>query len=244
MNKQVKACPECDKTLLKQLKPDLWKCHSCKKTVPRVILRDYKGTGGIRQPPNETFLVPEPQQYLNKLNEITNFEHKVFFTLLYLTGCRVTEILGNGSNINCLHKEQFIRKEIKIRDDLSIPILLIVEVPTLKKKRFGQIPTKPVPIFLNKEPEMSQIIIDHLNTIVNVKAPIFGFGKRRAQQLIKKYFGDNWYLHFIRKSRITHLVEIYGWNDWEVKKFINWSDTRPMTSYVNLSIKDIVKKMQ
>ena len=114
--------------------------------------------------------------------------------------------------------------------------LLMIRMQNRKNKHFK---LKRIPVPIDKEIELVNLLIDYQNTLPEDKSPFFNFGVAKAEQIIKKVDMNP---HFLRDIRLTHLVTMYGYGSFELTKFAGWKDPRPAERYVRMDVKDLVNK--
>ena len=146
------------------------------------------------------------------------------FALLYGTAARVGEFL------------QIRARDIEIQE-IGNSEFLVVSLITEKNRRK---PIRRVPISIEKENWITEPILEYVDGL-EPDYPLFQLSTRRIQQLSKKYFQVH--PHFLRHSRLTHLVQIYNFNDRELVQIAGWTDSKPAQVYVHLRWSDLAMKM-
>ena len=169
--------------------------------------------------------IPEIERVLSDAKDIENPRSATLFCLMYLTACRISEIIN-------IEKKDLIRKSHN-----NIP-LLIISIKNLKNRGRHW---KKIPIPLNNKIyiEFYKIIKNYTNTLSNDEM-LFNIGKRRAQQIISTSFGIN--SHLFRHIRLTHLAEM-GLTDQELLKYAGWTDSRPAKHYIHMNWRSLVGKL-
>lgn len=128
----------------------------------------------------------EPETFYTKLEQASFFRrrYKAFVLLLYLTGCRVSEILA-------LTPEDF-----RFTDKF-----IFVTVHRLKgsTQRHN---TLPLPLD-ERTKEVKTIVL-----IMPFERRIFDFSRRTAHRICKRHFGA--YPHFFRMNRATQIIRKFG----------------------------------
>jgi integrase len=191
---------------------------------------------------------------------------RALFALYYLTGCRVSEITKcNTLRKQKIRKqtviEEGIKKVIYDTDDFNEPIIDRVKIDHdymgVKKKDISlkKIHEKLCLIIRtenrkNKTRQTKRIIVPvefekpimiHVSRylkLLELDAPLFNFGVKRATQIINDTTGFN--IHFIRHIRATHLITRYDFNEQTLIKFMGWTDSRPAKHYMELRDYDML----
>jgi len=226
--KTVKACPECNKTLLKQKKETLWRCYTCKKNTPTIIERPSMAKGTRRDTKNLAIL--KRDELIRKLTNNPNQQANALIAILFLIAPRITETIR-------LTKEQIEYNT----DYLNDPILLFKNRDILKKRKFGKdTPKHTVPIHYNQEPELCKIVIDYVNTLPK-EALLFNFTRQKATTIIQKVLGKEYFNHWLRHSGITDMFLRRKWPEQLIVKYLNWSDSRQFGHYTHLKWQELAQ---
>jgi integrase len=157
--------------------------------------------------------------------------HRALFTILYLSNCRVSEIMRR------LKKKDIITETIQDTDGLNRPYMLFTNLYTAKNR---QHPLRNIPVNILKEQQLADVVNEYLAEY-NDEDILFDFSIQRAWQIIKKL--ANIKPHILRHSRLTHLVTEYGLSDSALKRMAGWSDTRMSATYTHLNWRDIARMM-
>jgi integrase len=142
-------------------------------------------------------------EFVAHANKIEKRKHRVFASLLYYSGVRVSEMVR-------AKKEQF-----RVEDDV-----LLFDVGPREKTGLT---TDPLEIPLSM-PFMDDI--QHLIKYTRKEQPIFGFTRRTGCRIIGQYF--NAYPHYFRLNRITQifmdgfsLAEAMSWSGHKTIQGVN-----------------------
>lgn len=161
----------------------------------------------------------------------TNPEHslrdRALFVTLYLSNSRVSEIV-----------KRLRRMDIKQTDVEGEPFLMFTHLFTCKNK---QHPERNIPIKIERERELVNVLAEYLALFDTGEAILFDMTKQRAWQLMKRMCGQR--THYIRHTRLTHLVTEYGLTETALTKMAGWSNSKPAVVYIHLGWKDIAKMM-
>lgn len=166
---------------------------------------------------------------------------KALFCACYLTGGRISEVL-----------------KMKPRDITEKEKTYMVFLTTLKNKRqhFRNLPIAKSPV-TECEGYMTDFLLDYARGI-NSDFSLFTFRRCAATNrlrrktfrtrgfLLKEIYEDKeftLYPHYLRHSRLTHLVANYGFDVAHLTAFAGWTDPTPAMIYVQLAGKDLSRKL-
>lgn len=169
--------------------------------------------------------VPKIEEIMDIIRNIRNLEHKALCSFLYLTGCRISEVLKRFKPIN-INLEKIDGK-----------IVYILKVYTEKRRETHY---RDIPISYDGfQKELIDNILHYIKaTNLKDNEPLFNFSRFKSYLLVKEYFG--FYQHFLRDTRLTHLIFNKGFNEHQLKKFTGWKDTRPSSKYVHADWRDLI----
>jgi len=191
------------------------------------------------------------QELIERINLIKTPMNKALISFLYLSGCRISEVVGTKKVIKKYKKEGKVKTLIDTihievppiyKEDIEyIPeqeMLLVTNAPCLKRR--DGVPRRIIPIKYTKEPELFNNFIAYYNSLP-VLEPLFSITRQRAWQIVKKELKQ--FNHYLTHSRCTHLVTRNNFTDADLKQFRGWASTAPATIYTHLRWQDIAKKM-
>lgn len=174
---------------------------------------------------------------LTKLDYPKKIRDRALFSLLYLSGGRIGEIV----KILKKHDIEFVR--------FQNTNFMIVELFTEKNRRH---PIRRVPINADRENILVSFVSEWLDTKQDENI-VFNITKQRAWQIVgailknykqksrtNKFMNAN---HFLRHCRLTHLVTMHDFTDQDLVQFTGWTNSIPATTYSHLRFKDIARKM-
>lgn len=171
---------------------------------------------------------------------------KALYYGLFLTGCRISEILS--------HKPESYTVE-DLKDGRRV---LLCTTKTLKNKR---VPFRRVPIpMYGLEKDMAEYYLEFIlsreegEPLWKMKRKTVGYHFRKINIPTQGYIWNpkgivelpNFKLHphYLRHSRLTDLVVRYDYGPNELMQFAGWSDLRQMRVYVELDWKRLLKPME
>lgn len=254
----IYACPICDKGLYHKKKIQAIEnnelinksfdyCYNCKKTVKGYIRKnkhDYvitKKKSVFNTSANEILSQSEILHILKTMPEHKNrLRDQALISILYLTGSRISEIVGQRVKTGGYKVEPVTKKQIRYFPYKNRDFLIFEQVPILKRRmKGGKIPRKTVPVPMVMEKEFCDYIINWAKTKAT-EDYMFKMTAQRAWQLVKLHFPAK-YPHYFRHIRTTHLVKM-GMPLTDVKKMIGWSDMNSAAVYEHLGIDYLVDK--
>lgn len=233
--------------------------------MPKTIGQSWK-----RQRIRKAQHIPDQEWVIHKARQFSNLQERSLFILCYLTAGRITEIIpkkwlykrtykwvdgydrqGNPIIRVARNENQtpIIENTAKIelnykgiyKRDISIGVnkkgktIMAVRMQNRKNKTLTK---KNVPIPVDHELELVMMLWSYLNTL-NMDDPLFDFRIGKAEKIISKIDLNP---HFIRDIRLTHMVQLYDFNPFELAKFAGWKNAAPAERYVRLSTKDLEAK--
>lgn len=212
--------------------------------------------------PSQTWIISTAKQY-------NNIQERALFIIAYLTAGRITEIVpkdylykhtykwiyttdkqGYSSRrvARNENKSPIIEKTVKekldypgiLKRDISFEHrkdknIMIVRMQNRKNKYLTR---KNLPIPIDREPDLVEMLKQYLDMISD-ETPLFDFRIGKAERIINK-IGMN--PHYLRDIRLTHMVQIYDFNSFQLAKFAGWKNSAPAERYVRLSTKDLEAK--
>lgn len=216
---------------------------------------------GTRRKVEAEELIPAPKLLYIIDTKLNNLRDKALASFLYMSGCRISEILGTTKTIKHYIKEKgkFIldlegmraynpeentitkvkpltKESIEIKPEIAL--MLIHDVPCLKRRE--DIPKRYIPVYIPKVRAFFEIFMQYYKTL-QPGQPLFSITRQRAWQIMKSKLGL--FNHFFIHNRTTHLVVHDGFSDQDLKQYRGWSSTLPATSYVHMRWQDLARKM-
>lgn len=163
--------------------------------------------------------LPDRQATVKKILSIDNKRVCFLASFLYLTACRIGEMLPKSDGLPLVEKEDIKGK----------PCLKFI----LRNEKNRTVSQKILPVPIEEYPEMSELILSWFGVF---KAnPL---SRRRIQQLLGKELG--WNAHFLRHIRLTHLTIEKKYTDQQLRLWAGWTDSRPATTYIKYRYSDFI----
>ena len=187
-------------------------------------------------------------ELLLKINSMPSLRDRALACFIYLSGCRISEIVGckkRVRNKNKLTKEVTFEEPITIKpmtkENIEVitekNLMLIHNVACLKRRK--EIPRRVIPIAIREEWTFCDIFLQYYNTL-SPGAYLFPITRERAWQIMNTIKIFN---HFLIHQRCHWLVVRENFNPLDLKQFRGWSNTKPAEIYTHLSYQDLARKM-
>ncbi len=169
--------------------------------------------------------VPTIEQIRTKILSIKKERDRFFIAALYLTAGRVSEVIG-------MQRDHFSMAYRKGRS------ILIIRLKNQKSRRRQW---KDIPIPLDKEHHLANVLIGYVENKEPSSLGLLGFKSReRGWQICRKH-GFN--PHWLRHVRLTHLVTVYDFNDQLLVRYAGWSSSKEARHYMELRWHDFLDRM-
>lgn len=206
---------------------------------------------------DEGLPILERYEILERIDKLELDRDKAMVAFLYLTACRVSEVVryiieknlkrqvvknrkskdGKMLDAPILKREYKGRSILKKQIEMRGNTLVISSVRSLKRRRY--LP-RAIPIIISKERKFVKILFDYIDPLDD-EAELWPITRQRAYQILSEVGMFN---HYLRHIRLTHMVTDYDFTAAELKKFVNWSSSTSADSYVHLDVKDLIAKME
>lgn len=257
----VLRCPTClNKKLYHSKAQQLYICQNCGNKTEQP-----KDTGIIKKPSKKRNLRDDQFWSRQKVLRILSLNLKdiiapkiryrdcALVALLFLTGARISELVGTKNrDIKGAYKVEPLRRhQIEIGTQAGIKIIMIRDIPILKKKLkerqtlagdyVSGYPLRTVKLPYDAEKDFIWYIEKYLDMIPNDPDYIlFPIGKGRALQIMYRYFGRT-FNHFWRHCRATDVSSYYGFSQIATKLFFKWSSTQQAERYTHITEDELLK---
>ena len=178
---------------------------------------------------------------------------RLLFYILYITAARISEALKI--------RKRDIESE-QLNDDFVVKFKVFTH-----KNRFHPIRNIPIIVFkddnITKEHQrIEKKMIEFIFSMIEKIEPdnrIFNLSRRNAYNRLNRnlkiivratykndvidYHEHKLNPHYLRHCRLTHLRELYGFDDLALKQVAGWTNTAPCNRYVHTGYRDLIKEM-
>jgi len=258
--KKYIICNECHKA------PHSWesrgkikrKCYNCDKYLTK---RDIDEVYREERPKKRSFLQMDHismglsrQRLLDHIKTLDDGQMQAFWSILYLTGARVSEIVTYSSSykkelVNYkgelkmkaikfpgLRKFQFQQEMVNGHKWMHIKGLRVLKVRDVRKSR------RNVSISYEHDGEFLHYIDHYLKHIPHERI-LFKFSRVHAWRVINlpEYGGMGIYPHLLRPLRAIDLRKLYGWRLEDIVAFVGWQSYETAKFYLKLDTTDLIE---
>ena len=240
------VCPECGSTNLwkpRRRAVKTWHCIGCGKKSSKMIMRKtFLPRAKKRRVKDMQIITREEVTHIIK--NIKEPKARALAAVLYLSGARITEIVGEKEydegvrSLIAYAIPPLIKKEVTYAEHNGVSFIVLRNVQVLKQRSKV---LRSVPIPIGKEKELVVLLEEYVKGVVGLDTPLFGFGRNMAHRIIKKHTG--FFPHYFRHLRASHLVTDYDFKEGQLKEFFKTKDPKWADWYVHLSITDVMNKM-
>ena len=170
--------------------------------------------------------VPNRAQIEAKILSITSLRDRALFSILYVTGSRVSEVT-----------RKLTVGDIETTEE-SKRVFYLFRIQTEKRKK-NIIRVLPIPYDTHKD------FIDTINSYIKGYAldkdmPLFTLSRNHVYRLALKEMSIH--PHLLRHIRTSHLAEA-GFTEQELRTWGGWTDTRPISIYTHLNWRSMTGKL-
>jgi len=180
--------------------------------------------------------IPSRQELILKLDDIGHVRDKALICFLYLTGARITEVLGDAKK----GIPSFKARQIEEIDDKRGAMVVFRQLPILKR-RGTTLLKRDVMAFVDMEKPFLEPINAYWSTIEDLEQPMFPITRQRAWFIMNKKFG--WFNHFFRNARATHLANEYGFSGMTLQAFFGWASWQMPMLYTKTTMRDVTNAL-
>lgn len=227
MNRLGYACPTCNSSAIRRYKTKVkYKCYGCGTEFDMPIKRILTSNPTPKRNPDSLKIIDYTHLINIAQNNIVTLRDKAFFSVLYLTGARISEIVRvlKAGNL----KVEWIKGEA---------FLIFENVITLKRRDGDNY--RSIPIKYESDKWFCDVISAYLEDL-NPEDIMFNFCRRRGYEIIRN--STDLFPHYLRTLRNTHL-ENRGLSPYDLQRLNGWSSTRPADKYIKKDYKDILRRL-
>jgi len=195
---------------------------------------------------NKGIISPDEMQDI--IDHCETLEQKALFSILYLTGARISELCNSYKRDVIWNKdEQKIehtqykgsRNGILKKDVSVVGNDVVINLPVRKKR--SKTDRRDTPdehtLVISVNAPFMNYFLDHLDEVEYEDMPVFDFTTRTAQKWIKaiddKVGANGVYCHLFRKTRLTQISKISE-SEEDIRQWAGHSDTRSLKKYIAL----------
>jgi integrase len=227
MNRLGNACPKCNSASVRRYKTkNKYRCYSCTAEFDIPIKRVLTSNPTPKRNPDSLKIIDYTHLINIAQNNIVTLRDKAFFSVLYLTGARVSEII-----------RQLKAEQLKVEWLDNEAFLIFENVITLKRR--DSYVYRNIPIKYASDEWFCDIISAYVEDL-NPEDIMFNFCRRRGYEIIRH--ATDLFPHYLRTLRNTHL-EQRGLSPYDLQKLNGWTSTRPADKYVKKDYKDILRRL-
>lgn len=180
--------------------------------------------------------LPMLQRYelLERLKQLGTMRDRALGSFLYLTGCRIEEVVRYKSYKYDKKGQAIKKKQVSQLEDR----IMVYGVRVLKRKD-GVIKNMVI-----RRNSLDKPFIELLEPYLLTLDPedcLFDMCRQRAYQILEEV---DLYPHYLRHLRTTHLVIDFNFSGEHLKNFHAWASSRMAEEYVHLNTTDIFEKMK
>lgn len=180
--------------------------------------------------------IPALDRYQIKtaIAKLPTLKEKALVAFLYLTGCRISEVLKYVRNKEQLG-EPIFKKQIEVRPE----VIIVYNVRVLKSRDIKTKKSIPIPRN-NIEYFFVETFLEYYNELPE-ESPLWVHTRKWAYTTLAKV---DLFPHLLRHSRVTSLVKDYNFSVPRLMQFIGWKDSNISMQYTHLSVADLLDFMQ
>ena len=154
---------------------------------------------------------------------------RALVVMLYLTGARISEVVRKITPI-----------QIEVQNFHDSDFMVISNVECLKRRK-NNIAKRNIAININREGEFLVYLRYYMDRSADDE-PLFNISRQHAYTIIR-CLRDDFFPHYLRHLRCSHLSSLYGFNSAELRQYFGWSDDKPAATYTHLNWRDSARKM-
>jgi len=192
--------------------------------------------------------VPQLTTFREVVDKIPSRRDEILIKSLYLCAARVSELIGKVTPYDLKHHksqaygkhltwklQNYIPENMAVREKMKegFAKALILKMPVAKRKKKSRKKEPSIEdllvfktIALPCNPEFEPWTIDLLKWISKKKQLTFPITRQWAWQLVRDNLHEldpKIHTHSLRHYRITHLIEYYGFDPYEVTVYAGWT---------------------
>jgi len=257
------ACPHCTRVMYPKLNyhRDKWNCYRCNKAfeVPLIKELNQSYTGRKKRVIPEKYIFNR-KQIIQLLRDKTRnpyvprryLQYYALIAFLWLTGARVSEIVGVKDRVTRKYKVEPVRKhQIETTIMYDRKVWRVKNMPVLKHKlpkatnfegeMVSNYKLRTVSVLYEDEREIISYIENWTKHLKSEDDIVFKMSSAWAWYICKDF--NNSFCHFFRHCRLTDLATNYGFSDIQLQHFVGWKTSSMAAKYTHLDDTAIIKAM-
>lgn len=176
----------------------------------------------------------ELKEKISAIQGSNQVRDRALAAFLFITGCRIEEVVKFCDKEKNWHSPI---KKTQIEMHENYFSIMTVRVLKSRKNRWKSIPIVPMD---DDEKFFMNTFLVWYHIVKEPNDPLFNMTRQRAFQILSKV---GLFPHLLRHSRCTILVTKFGFDSYDLQKFIGWNSIISSEPYVHLNVKDLVRKM-
>lgn len=189
--------------------------------------------------------IPDREKLIERIKGLKSSRDKMMVSFLFLTGCRISELVGitypNQKDENGQYKREYAIKFKQIeypKEKGMQDTIMIKDVWTLKRRN------KPLRRNIPINIENEEVLWGFIGNYIRNKDPegyLCPITRSRALQIIQKI---GIFPHLLRHIRLTELHLKENFQQADLKLFTGWRSGSSAESYIHPQEDDLVKKLR
>jgi len=176
----------------------------------------------------------ELKEKMSSMTGHNEVRDRALVSFLFITGCRIEEVVKFKDKEKNWHSPI---KKIQLEMQEGFFQISTVRILKARKKQWKTIPIVPMD---DDERYFMNVFLTYYHTIKDPMTPLFNMTRQRAYQILSKV---GLFPHLLRHSRCTILITKFGFDSYDLQRFIGWTSILSSQPYVHLSVRDLVRKM-
>lgn len=205
------------------------------RTIPKAIPLPIQYGRKNRRPPS-ALKGWDRIRLEHKFDTIKNLKHKAFIGILYLSACRISELLGTREYKNPI--TGLIRSQIKYEVLEGQSVILLQEVTTLKVRDSQSV--RNIAIKYKGNEKLIGPFLEYIKSL-EPESTVFSFSRKTGYNYVRRYLGL--FPHYLRHLRLMEYATDYEFTDLELRSVTGWRNAQMSARYTEaLNWKRTIRK--